>query len=95
MNDITLVYLIFVLGVLCRVVIPYLMEWTQSHDPFDARYLVGQLLGAIIAAIPFIFTTGFMNDFAGMELIAVFGYGWGFTDIGRRLDKGYTAWRNG
>ena len=82
-------YLFFGLGVLGRVVIPYIQAKLASDEPlsFDWRYLVGQLITAILALIPLLQGPDFLTELGAMGWVAALLYGWGSGDIGRMLQK--------
>jgi len=85
-------YLFFALGVLGRVVIPYLQAKLSSDEPlsFDWRYLVGQLITAVLALIPLLQGPDFLMELGAMGWVAALLYGWGSGDIGRALQKAVT-----
>ena len=83
-------YLLFALGVAGRVVLPYIQARIAADAPlsFDWRYLVGQLIGALVALIPMIAAPDFVAELNGLSLVAVLAYGWGAGDIGRTAQNG-------
>lgn len=86
-------YLFFALGVLGRVVIPYIQAKLASDEPlsFDWRYLGGQLITAVLALIPLLQSPDFLGELGIMSWVAALLYGWGSGDIGRALQKAVTA----
>lgn len=82
-------FLFFVVGVIGRVVIPYVQARVASDDPisFDWRYLVGQLIAAFVALIPLISGSEFVASLGAMGWLAALVYGWGSGDVGRTAQK--------
>lgn len=80
--------LIFVMGGLARVIIPYLK--TALDDPtadFNWRYMVGQILGVAGGMVPVVFTDEFVNTILAQSAIATFLLGWSMADVGRVVHK--------
>lgn len=86
-------FVAFGLGVIARVFIPYLREWLDSRAPFDWRFVVGQLLGALVALIPMLASAEWLGGIAGLTWPAAVAYGWAAADIGREVDKWARRWR--
>ena len=82
-------YLFFALGVIGRVVIPYIQARLENNGPlsFDWRYLVGQLLAAVAALIPLIAGDEFLSQVGSLSWLGALLYGWASGDIGRTLQK--------
>lgn len=82
-------YLFFGLGVIGRVVVPYIQAVIASKEPmsFDWRYLVGQLIAALVALIPLVSGSEFVLNLGAMGWLAALVYGWGSGDIGRAAQK--------
>lgn len=82
-------YLFFVLGVIARVVVPYVQARLKVDGPlaFDWRYLVGQLVTAVIALIPLLAGQDFVTQLGAMGWIGALVYGWGAGDIGNQAQK--------
>ena len=57
-------FLFFGLGVIGRVLIPYVQARIASDDPlsFDWRYLVGQLIAAFVALVPLVSGSEFVSE---------------------------------
>jgi len=80
-------YLFFGLGVLSRVVLPYLQMWLADKRRFDWRYLTGQILAAVAALIPMLASPEWFSNVGAMVWAAAFAYGWASADIGRKVQK--------
>lgn len=82
-------YLFFVVGVIGRVVIPYVKARIDSSEPlsFDWRYLVGQLIGAAVALVPLVAGDEFLSQIGSLSWLGAILYGWGSGDVGRTLQK--------
>lgn len=82
-------YLFFALGVVGRVVIPYIQERVASNGSlsFDWRYLVGQLLAAFVALVPLVGGSEFVAELGQLGWLGAILYGWGSGDIGRTVQK--------
>ncbi len=89
MNETTLtIYLMFALGVLAKVVLPYLSKWVHDKElKFDPRYLVGQLLSVGMLLIAEVLSDGFLLELAGMSFLTAFVTGWGIPAVGREVQK--------
>lgn len=85
----------FIGGVLARIVIPYLLEWVNTPGvAFDWRYLIGQILAAIIALIPVTFNDQWLATIGGLSWASAVGAGWLAADLGREAQKIYDVVRN-
>lgn len=86
-NAFLLPFGVYLLGVAGRIVLPYVYERVQSDGPltFDARYLLGQALGAIMGLIPVWVAPDFAASLAGVSPGVVFGFGWFASDVGNRV----------
>lgn len=75
---------IYIIGVLGRAAIPYLIERLRASDPlsFDWRYLAGQALGGLVGVLPALVAPGFVASLQGTELLVIFGFGWFAGDVG-------------
>ncbi len=94
--EIILPFLFFFAGFVGRVILPYAESTAVTGKPFDWRFVVGQLVGALIGVlIPFLLSDGAIADIGVMGWIGAFGYGWGLTDIGRLGQKAYKRLREG
>lgn len=93
MSEQTLLIVLFVIGALARVVLPYLQVWLASREPFDWRQVVGQVLAAAIVIIPVL--TGLADDLAQASQPAAVVIGWGAADIGRQGQKVFDQVRSG
>ena len=82
-------FLFFGLGVIGRVLIPYVQARIASDEPlsFDWRYLVGQLIAAFVALVPLVSGSEFVSELGAMGYIAALLYGWGSGDVGRAAQK--------
>ena len=82
-------YLFFALGALGRVVIPYIQARVASDEPlsFDWRYLVGQIIAALVALIPLVAGDQFLQQVGSLSWLGAILYGWGAGDIGRAAQK--------
>lgn len=91
MSPLAYVLLLYAVGAVARVVLPYLRKWVDNPDmKFDVRYVVGQLLAVVVALLPVIFTDSFREAAAEMSLWASFSFGWAAADIGREF-QGWVA----
>lgn len=84
-------YIAFAGGVILSILVPYLIEWANERVKFSARYIIGRLLAAGIALIPFI--TGMVTAIASLDLLGAFVYGWFASDVGRQGQKVYDLGR--
>jgi hypothetical protein len=82
-------FLFFGLGLVGRVVIPYIQAKLASQEPisFDWRYLIGQLLASFVALIPLIDNPDFLGQLGALSRVAALVFGWGSGDIGRAIQK--------
>jgi hypothetical protein len=82
-------YILFAVGVIARVVVPYIQARLASDEPlsFDWRYLAGQLIAAFVALVPLVAGQDFLSTLSGLSLIGAILYGWGAGDIGRAVQK--------
>ena len=81
-------FVLFFLGVLARVVVPYVQERLSNTElTFDWRYVVGQIIAALVALLPLVGTAEFLTQVGAMGFIAAFVYGWGAADVGRSVQK--------
>ena len=82
-------YLFFALGVIGRVVVPYIQSRIANEGPlsFDWRYLVGQIIAAVVALIPIIAGSDFVAELGQLGWLGALLYGWGSGDIGRTVQK--------
>lgn len=82
-------YLFFGLGVVGRVVVPYVQSRiaTDGQLSFDWRYLVGQLIAALVALLPMVGGSEFVAELGQLGWLGALLYGWGSGDIGRTLQK--------
>lgn len=77
----------YVLGVLLRVFWPYLLAYLQEGATFDARYVIGQAVTALIGLIPILAAQDFLEQLSALGWLAAFGMGFGFAAIGREAQK--------
>ncbi len=81
-------FIFFLVGVTLRVFVPYFQErLTNPTLAFEWRYVVGQLITAILALFPLISTAEFLTEVGAMGWIAALMYGWGVADLGRTAQK--------
>lgn len=82
-------FLFFGLGVVGRVVIPYIQAKLSSNGPisFDWRYLIGQLITAALALIPLLQNPSFLGELGALSWVAALLFGWGAGDVGRTIQK--------
>lgn len=86
-------FIAFALGVAGRVLIPYLIKWLDSGEPFNPRYMASQILAALVAVVPLILVSDEITRIGAMALLAAFAYGWFASDLGREIQKGGQAAR--
>jgi len=77
----------FVLGVLLRIFVPYLVEWLNDQRPFEWKYLTGQLLGAMFGLAAVFVDDTFVDALQGYSLLAIIATGYMFADLGRAGKK--------
>lgn len=80
-------YLIFALGVLCRIFVPWLVERKKNPDlSWSWRFIWPQLVTAVLVAmvLPIIVD---LAAVASLDLPAAHLAGWGAADVGRTVDK--------
>ncbi len=80
-------YGLFALGVVLSILIPYGIEWANDRVKFSAKYVVGRLLGAALAIMPFL--TGMVDTLEGIDPVGAFVYGWFASSVGRQAQKVY------
>jgi hypothetical protein len=80
-------YVFFMLGVVGRIVIPYLIRRAETGEPFDWRYVKVQLLGAVVALIPLVAAGDKLAEIGRMAWIAALAYGWFALDVAREAQK--------
>lgn len=85
-------YVGFVLGLIGRVLIPYLLEKMRSDKPmvFDWIYVRGQLAGAVVALIPTLAGGELLAQIGALGWAAAFGLAYFGADIGRGVQKART-----
>ena len=86
-------FILFFVGVVARVVVPYLTAYLKEPIEFDWRYLVGQIVGAIVALVAMLVTDSatWVAQVGTLGMLAAFLYGWASGDIGREMQKGIGA----
>lgn len=89
MNPTTIVISFFILGVVLRATIPYLTRWLDSDEPvpFDYRYVIGQLTGALAAIIPMLLNSEWVDTLLAARPEAAVAIGWFAADAGREAFK--------
>ena len=100
MNITILLVLVYFIGMVGRIVLPYVQERLNADGPltFNWRMVFGQAIGAFIGMLFLFLTAEFWdtvleaaNAFSSMGpwavYVAMFALGWVATDIGRRGDK--------
>ena len=92
MSEETIAYILFVVGVLGSIFIPYVLEWADRRVKFDYRYLIGRVLGSVIAIIPFL--AGMVETLSTLDPVGAFVYGWFASEIGRQGQKAYRLVRS-
>ena len=85
MNESTRVLLVFVLGAILSVVLPWARDWLDSRDAFDWRKIVGQLLTVLMTIIgQVIGLVDALGDATTAEALAM---GWFISSAGRLGQK--------
>lgn len=80
-------YVFFVLGVVGRIVIPYMIRHLQTGEPFDWRFVKVQLLGAVVALVPLLAVGDKLAEIGRMAWVAALAYGWFAVDLAREAEK--------
>ncbi len=88
MSEQTITYILFGLGVVLSILIPYGIEWSNDRVKFSGKYVVGRLLGAALAIVPFL--TGMVDMLDGIDPAGAFVYGWFASSVGRQAQKVYS-----
>jgi hypothetical protein len=104
MDPVILTYILFFLGGIFRPVLQYGLARVEDAQPFNWRYLVGQIAGVVVGFLSLI-VFGNLPDVKevidNLELpgflfyVAAFGYGYFWASIGRQGDKGIQLARTG
>jgi len=81
------------LGVLARMIIPWLLKLYKGADmaAWDWKYLYGQLIGAAIVFFAIPVLIGDLEAVAKLGFQAAFMSGYAAADIGRLMDKAARA----
>ena len=100
MNTTIILVLVYFLGMVGRIVLPYVQERfaEEGQLTFDWRMVVGQAIGAFIGLVALfstsVFWTSVITAAEAFSTIgpwaiyaAIFASGWFATDAGRRGDK--------
>ena len=89
MNPISVPVLFVGLGLVLRIILPYLVARLDAEGPlsFDFRYVIGQVLANIVAYIPSMFDPLYLAGLGGLAPLVLVGIGWGFSDMGREAHK--------
>lgn len=79
----------FVIGVVARIVLPYLVSYLQDQRPFDARYLIAQVIAAFIALVGMwaFNIDAALAELTGATIPLAFVMGWFVSDVGREAQK--------
>jgi hypothetical protein len=80
-------YIAYAVGVVLRIVLPYLQERIDTGAAFDWRFVVGQLVGAVIGLVPLLGGASFLAELGAMSVAVALAAGWGFADGGRTGQK--------
>ena len=91
MTEQTIATILFALGAVSSVLLPYLREWVASKQPFDWRMVIGQLLataGTVAASI-----VGLVDSLGTAAPAEAFFLGWGVSSAGRFGQKVYDSVR--
>ena len=83
-----------VAGGLLRILIPYLNEWVKSKAQFNYRTIIGAVLSLLVSMFPVVLVDSVLAELQMMSVPSLLVWGWGFTDFGRNVQKGYDTWRN-
>lgn len=92
MDEQVITYGVFVLGVVLSILVPYGIEWANDRVKFSGKYVIGRLLGAGLAVIPFL--TGMVDTLTGLDPVNAFVYGWFASSVGRQAQKVYDLGRS-
>ena len=80
-------YLIFALGVLSRIFVPWLVARRENPGlGWSWRYIWPQLVTALVVAMVLPLVVD-LASVAQMEIPAAYLAGWGAADVGRTADK--------
>ena len=81
-------------GGILRILLPYLREWIKSKAKFDWRMIVGATITLIISMFPVVLVGPVLAELQTMTIPGLLVWGWGFSDLGREVQKGYDTWRS-
>lgn len=90
-QETVLAVVLYLLGVAARVFWPYILAYLQDGKVFDWRYVVGQLLVAVVGLFGIMSAPEFLADLGALSFFGVFVFGFGAADIGRTLQKTITG----
>lgn len=83
----------YILGVGLRVMWPYLMAYLQDGVAFDVRYVVSQIVSALIGVVPILAFSDLVEQLSALGWLAAFGMGYGWAELGREAQKTVKALR--
>ena len=103
MDPIVLTYILFFVGGVFRPVLQYGLARLEDAQPFNWRYLVGQVAGVVVGFLSLLVFGNLPDVSATVEslelpgflfYVAAFGYGYFWASIGRQGDKGVMLAKN-
>ena len=88
-NPLVWLTLAWAAGLFVRVLWPYVLARINSEEPlsFDWRYMIGQVIGALLAYAPVWLAADFADQLGALGIIGSFGAGYGGASFGRNVHK--------
>jgi len=83
----------YLIGVSLRVFWPYLLAYLQDGVKFDWKFVVGQLIGAVIGLFGVMSGAEFLGDLGTLGFFGAMVAGFGAAAIGRESQKSVDAAR--
>lgn len=89
-----IVYLYLVIGVLTRVLLPWLVKLRTSEDKIDWqwKFLRGQLIGALMVFLLLpLLIPGYHEAIESWDAASAWSAGYAVADLGRMIDKAFVG----
>jgi len=78
---------LYLLGAVARIVWPYLLAYLQDEVSFDIKFIIGQVVAAIIGLFGIMAAKDFVGDLGAVGFFSAFVLGYGAASIGRDSQK--------
>lgn len=79
----------YCIGVVARVVIPFLISYLETQEPFDWRYVVGQIVAAFVGVLALVLAdeAGLIEMFSTVSPFMALALGYFAADVGREAQR--------